>query len=249
MPLSVDGPTRTFRQNMTLAVLLAGVAGAVNGMGFFLLKLHLSHMTGHVASVGESLAGGDRFTARSSVLLLLAFLLGAGTAGGLLDIAEAWRRGRHVLALAAETLVLTGAAAWMTLNPGVQARGPALSLCFAMGLQNAMVTRISGAIVRTTHLTGVLTDLGMELVRLGRWLVLLVVAPLRPPRPPELQQAWLHIGLLGAFVVGAGGGSLLVIRFREEALFSPAVVLFALIALDLRKPRRAATSSTPPPSV
>ena len=40
------------------------------------------------------------------------------------------------------------------------------TLCFAMGLQNAMVTRLSGAVVRTTHLTGITTDLGIKLVRI-----------------------------------------------------------------------------------
>ena len=38
-----------------------------------------------------------------------------------------------------------------------------------MGLQNALVTRVSGAVVRTTHMTGVLTDIGIELVRMRAW--------------------------------------------------------------------------------
>ncbi|WP_316568022.1 DUF1275 family protein [Myxococcus sp. MxC21-1] len=39
-----------------------------------------------------------------------------------------------------------------------------------MGLQNALVTRVSGAVVRTTHITGILTDIGIQVVRLGSWL-------------------------------------------------------------------------------
>lgn len=38
-----------------------------------------------------------------------------------------------------------------------------LLLCFVMGLQNAVITKISGAVIRTTHVTGIATDL-------GRWL-------------------------------------------------------------------------------
>jgi uncharacterized membrane protein YoaK (UPF0700 family) len=42
----------------------------------------------------------------------------------------------------------------------------ACTLLFAMGLQNSLVTRISNAVVRTTHLTGLFTDLGIELSQL-----------------------------------------------------------------------------------
>ena len=42
----------------------------------------------------------------------------------------------------------------------------AFTLLFAMGLQNSLVTRISDAVVRTTHLTGLFTDLGIELSQL-----------------------------------------------------------------------------------
>jgi uncharacterized membrane protein YoaK (UPF0700 family) len=44
-----------------------------------------------------------------------------------------------------------------------------LLLCFIMGLQNAIVTKISQAEIRTTHMTGVITDLGIELGRLLYW--------------------------------------------------------------------------------
>ena len=38
-----------------------------------------------------------------------------------------------------------------------------------MGLQNAILTKISKAEIRTTHMTGVVTDLGIELGRLLYW--------------------------------------------------------------------------------
>jgi uncharacterized membrane protein YoaK (UPF0700 family) len=42
-------------------------------------------------------------------------------------------------------------------------------LCFAMGLQNALITKISNAAIRTTHVTGLTTDLGIELGKLFYW--------------------------------------------------------------------------------
>jgi len=47
-------------------------------------------------------------------------------------------------------------------NPNILA----FSLLFTMGLQNSLVTKISNATVRTTHLTGLFTDLGIELSQL-----------------------------------------------------------------------------------
>jgi uncharacterized membrane protein YoaK (UPF0700 family) len=42
-------------------------------------------------------------------------------------------------------------------------------LCFIMGLQNAIVTKLSNAVIRTTHMTGIVTDLGIELGKLLYW--------------------------------------------------------------------------------
>ena len=36
-------------------------------------------------------------------------------------------------------------------------------LCFTMGLQNALITRIGAWPIRTTHVTGMVTDIGVEL--------------------------------------------------------------------------------------
>ncbi len=40
-------------------------------------------------------------------------------------------------------------------------------LCFTMGLQNAIITKISDAVIRTTHLTGMVTDIGIVLGRMA----------------------------------------------------------------------------------
>lgn len=42
-------------------------------------------------------------------------------------------------------------------------------LCFIMGLQNATITKISGARMRTTHLTGMVTDIGIEIGKYAYW--------------------------------------------------------------------------------
>ena len=51
----------------------------------------------------------------------------------------------------------------------VQVSFTAVLLCYVMGLQNALITKISHAEIRTTHLTGMVTDIGIELGKLIYW--------------------------------------------------------------------------------
>src|SRR5439155_20750660 len=85
-------------------------------------------------------------------------------------------------------------------------------LCAAMGVQNSLVTRLSGAVVRTTHLTGVFTDIGIECVRAWEWLrrtaarqsgLPAVGHLLRLRRVPELRRLRLHLAILSSFLGGA----------------------------------------------
>lgn len=239
MPLRAEGAARTFRQNVVLAASLAGVAGMVNAAGFLVLGLHTSHMTGHAAAVGESLVSGRYDLVRLAGTLLLVFLLGAIAAGVAIESAAGWRRFRYTPALALEGLVLVTSATIASRKAGLSSVAVAGGLCFAMGLQNALVTRISGAVIRTTHLTGVLTDLGLELVRVARWLWSRSHGShglVELGRSRELERASLHLTLFASFLVGATIGPLLVLHFGNGAIAAPCLVLLGLIVLD-RRPR------------
>ncbi len=253
MPLSRQGPHRSLRQNVALAVLLAGVAGAVNAAGFFVLGAHTSHMTGNVAQVGEALSTGRWDIARLAAAWICAFVLGAATAAALMEWVKHRPRGRHVPALALEALILVSVTAFVVLHPDEARHHAALvgAMAFAMGMQNALVTRISGAVIRTTHLTGVLTDLGIDAVQAAQWLRHRwrtqggrgLFSALRQAR--SFEALWLHLALLGSFAVGATLGPLLLLWWGPGALAIPAISLTALIFLDLRpsRPPRAPASA------
>lgn len=232
MPLSTEGPTRTFGQNVTVAVLLAAVAGGVNAVGFVLLGRHTSHMTGQVAAAGEALARGDSLAALQPVGLVCAFVVGAATAAALLDLTVA-RRGRYTGVLALEAVVLA-ASSLCASRTDMQTAALPLALCFAMGLQNAIVTRISGAVVRTTHLTGVLTDFGMECVRVVRWFVDARGKPAGHARVAQFERATLHVALVVSFLGGAIAGPVLLHYVGGLALAAPVLVLLALMVVDWR---------------
>src|SRR6202041_984187 len=134
-------------------------------------------------------------------------------------------------ALALEALLLIGFLVPFTWGGGSDRLRSleGATLCAAMGVQNSLVTRLSGAVIRTTHLTGVVTDLGIESARWFRWLrgrasdtcrLKLSFAPTPPERP-----ALVRIGLLGivaaAFTSGAIAGAAGAATFRQMALVLP----------------------------
>lgn len=169
----LTGRQRTVRANRQLGGLLAFVAGAVNAGGFLAVQQYTSHMTGIISSVADHLVLGAPWLAMAALVSLLAFMAGAVTTTLLIHWAR--RRAMHgeyalPLMLEAGLLLLFGLMGanlhrWTEwLVPGT-----VLLLCFIMGLQNAIVTKISNAEIRTTHMTGVVTDLGIELGRLLYW--------------------------------------------------------------------------------
>jgi len=242
MPFTPETSPASRRAYSLLALLLAGVAGAVNAISFFEVGTHTSHMTGNLANVGEYLATGRWATALGAVQLVLAFLLGAMTATVLIDVSRHRRRGRHATALLLEALTLASVAYWASTHPGTNEPTVLWGMAYAMGLQNALVTRVSGAVVRTTHMTGVVTDIGIQLVKmmtwvregarghgLGGWVWMIR----RLPTAEQFARTRLHLGLALAFLIGCTVGPLLFFRFGQAAMVLPCSVLVLLVVLDV----------------
>ncbi|MDL2338778.1 MAG: YoaK family protein [Pseudomonadota bacterium] len=164
------GRTRTRRANRQLGLLLAFVAGAVNAGGFLAIHRYTSHMTGVVSGVADDLALGNFALAAAGVLLVCVFIAGATTTA----LLTLWARNRHLnseyalsLLLEATLLLVFGLlGTYLAQHSTLLVPATVALLCFIMGLQNAVVTKISHAEIRTTHMTGVVTDLGIELGRL-----------------------------------------------------------------------------------
>ena len=159
------GHRRNYLHNLRLAALLSLTAGFVNGAGFLAFSVLTTNVTGHVALFAERMAKGDFRSARIIALWMFLFMLGAFICSLLINMAGRNRRYTYVIPILTEISILIFVAIFgykfdRTLLKTELFAG---SLLFAMGLQNAMVTMISGSVVRTTHLTGMFTDLGIEL--------------------------------------------------------------------------------------
>ncbi len=174
MPLDyargLTGMVRTARENTHLGVGLAFVAGATNAGAFLAVRQYTSHMTGIVSSMADAVILRDRVVFLTGLGALGAFLAGAATTAILVNAAR--RRGltsAYALPLLLEaTLLLVFGLVGGRLDQvhTVFVSGTVALLCFIMGLQNAVITKISNAEIRTTHVTGIVTDLGIEIGKL-----------------------------------------------------------------------------------
>ena len=169
--LRTDSHQRTLAQNRQLAWTLAYVAGAVNAGGFLAIGWYTSHMTGILSTVADKLALGELQEALAAAVILACFILGAALSTTLITFGRRRRlRSRYAVALILQALLLLlfGYLGARHVRIAVHQFNISLAvlLSLIMGMQNATVTKISGASVRTTHMTGIMTDLGIELSRL-----------------------------------------------------------------------------------
>jgi len=161
---------RTAQANTRLGTTLSFVAGATNAGGFLAVGQYTSHMTGVVSSMADNIALGQFTLVLVGLASLMAFMGGAMTTAWMVN----WglRRklhsayGRPLLVEAALLLVFGLFGASINFFADLFVPLTVLVLCFIMGLQNAVITKISNAEVRTTHVTGLVTDLGIELGKL-----------------------------------------------------------------------------------
>jgi len=162
-----QGKTRTLSHNLRIASLLSFVAGIVNVTGFLAVQRLTTNVTGHFAFFVDEVFKLNFWGGFVYFLYIFSFFLGSFVSSLLIEIIS--RKNDHsiyVVPASIECLILFVIGFW---GEGLIIKSPntiAFSLLFAMGLQNSLVTTISSASVRTTHLTGLFTDLGIELSQL-----------------------------------------------------------------------------------
>ena len=169
----LTGKERNVKSNLHLGMWLAFIAGAMNAGAFLAVKQYTSHMTGIVSSMADGLALGDFKFALAGLGALACFMIGAAVS----EILIMWARNHNLsseyaLCLTLEAVLLL---AFGVLGEyfheimGLFVSYTVMLLCFTMGLQNAIITRVSNALIRTTHMTGIATDIGIELGRICYW--------------------------------------------------------------------------------
>ena len=213
------------------AMTLACCAGCINAVGF--LGLHhqaLTHLSGTVTNLGMELARGDLQLAAHAALVILFFFLGCVLSGTIIRHSTLKAGRRYGVALACESALLC-VATYLFRHGSFTGDYLAAMAC---GLQNAMATSYSGAVVRTTHVTGIVTDLGIAVGLIAR------------REPVDWRRMKLYLVLLAGFFVGSTLGAFGYFRFGYDTLLFPgALTGLAGISFAIFKHLRRPLSPSP----
>ncbi len=189
------------------ACALACIAGMVNVVGYMGFEHQgITHLTGTTTLFGEALSAANWRASLQLGGMILAFVLGAAVSGAIIQGVQLRLGRRYGVALALESILLFAAAA--LFKQGSMA-GPLLAAT-ACGLQNAMTTTYSGALVRTTHLSGLFTDIGIGIGHALRGL------------PQQATRTRLSLLTIGSFASGCFIGAILFRHLSYDALYVPA---------------------------
>ena len=216
------GKNRTFAHDLRLAILLSFVAGLVNITGVLALKTLTTNVTGHFAFFAEELMRHDYATAITFFLFTIFFLLGSFLSSFLQELISLknpdWS---HILPIILEMVILISVGIFGSNSGLITLDGKltAFFMLLAMGIQNSLVTNISRATVRTTHLTGLFTDLGIELSQLFFYKKVEEVKKLKT-------SIFLRLAIISFFFIGCFFGGLIYQILEIKTLFVAAFVLF-----------------------
>jgi uncharacterized membrane protein YoaK (UPF0700 family) len=221
------GKNRTFIHNLRLAALLSFIAGMVNISGVLSIKTLTTNVTGHFAFFAEDLVDKNYAAAFVFLIYILSFLIGAFISNFLIEtVSRIKPRVSHAVPMMIEVLLL--AVVGLSLLPDSDGRVIACVLLLAMGIQNSLVTQISESRVRTTHLTGLFTDLGIELSQLFFYRQL-------PENKKLSRSIYLKLIIIGFFFLGGiMGGFMYKVFALKTLLFAAGCLLVALFYDNIR---------------
>jgi uncharacterized membrane protein YoaK (UPF0700 family) len=198
--------------------MLSFVAGIVNISGVLSMNVLTTNVTGHFAFFSDYFVMGDYPVAIDFISYILAFLIGAICCGLVVEVAHKRNSpSPHRIPILLEIVTLLSV---VIVYDKISSEWIARILLFSMGLQNALVTRISQATVRTTHLTGLFTDLGIELSQL-------FFQRNEASNMRKLTKSiYLRLSIILFFFLGGVSGGFLFREFKIKTLF---LAIFALL--------------------
>ena len=226
---SHKGKTRTNFHNLELASLLSFVAGLVNVVGFMAVRKLTTNVTGHFAYFIDEAFQMNFSGAFHIALFIFFFFLGAFCSNFMVELYSRFRESMiYVVPTVAEALILLILAFFGSYIASYQPDYVAFCLLFAMGMQNSLVTSISHSVVRTTHLTGLFTDMGIEFSQLFFY-------HHKENRRKLIRSIRLRLTIIWPFFFGGVAGGILYPYFGMKTLLLGSVVLIGGLVFDFIK--------------
>jgi uncharacterized membrane protein YoaK (UPF0700 family) len=218
---------REYRNNLQLAATTAAAAGMVNVAGVMVFFAYTSNMTGHVATFAEELVKGHWYQAGVVFIWLFLFFIGSFLSEFLISFFD--KQGpyfSHSLPVIIESLVLVMVAMYGHLFYSESLKETEIliaALIFSMGIHNGMVTTISNNQVKTTHLTGLITDLGREVACLF----------FKRYRNKELnKRITLRLTIFGSYMTGGIVGGYFFLLYDFQVFYIVVAILAFVLYSD-----------------
>jgi len=237
----LSGDRRTSTANRHLGVSLAFIAGAINAGGFLAVDRYTSHMTGIVSSMADSLVTNNMAVVLVGLGSLAAFIAGSAYSAILINWGRHHRtHSKYAYPLLWEAMLLLCfglMGGYLELHQSGFIPITVMLLCFIMGLQNAIITKISNAEIRTTHMTGIVTDIGIELGKIVYINSQAESAHYQPVRANKARLLMLSSMLLAFFCGGtAGAFGFHYVGYSSTIPLAGFLVLLAIVPLvdDIR---------------
>ncbi len=221
-----QGKSRTLKHNLQIASLLSFVAGIVNVTGFESVKRLTTNVTGHFAYMIDAVFKLDFWSGFVFFLYIFFFFFGSFVSSFLVEfISRKNINNIYIFPVILEIIILFlipfFGHHFIIDFPNVIA----CSLLFAMGLQNSLVTKISNASVRTTHLTGLFTDLGIEISQLFFYIEL-------EKRNKLFSSIRLRFTIIGFFFMGGIFGGYFYQKIELNVLIIAGFILILGLLFD-----------------
>ncbi|WP_156839104.1 YoaK family protein [Novosphingobium aquimarinum] len=226
--LIAQGDARDSRLDRNLAFALAAVAGGLNAAAFHEVGFFSANMTGNVSALSSLLAMGQWRQGLGYLAIVLSFIIGSLVSTLAINSGLRRRIGTiyaRVILIEAALLAALGLAR-MALDRSAGVPMLIVGLAFLMGQQNAIVTHISNARVRTTHVSGMATDIGIGLARM----LDILRGKADPAEHGEIMtRLSLHTGTVLSFLLGGIAG-VLAWRIVGDLCFVIAGLVLAAVA-------------------
>lgn len=243
---TLTGGRRTSSANRHLGISLAFIAGAINAGGFLAVDRYTSHMTGIVSSMADNLVMNNLAVVGVGLGSLAAFVAGSAYSAILINWGLHHRtHSKYAYPLLWEAMLLLCfglMGGYLELHQSGFVPITVMLLCFIMGLQNAIITKISKSEIRTTHMTGLVTDIGIELGKVFYINSQSESDHYKPVRANKARLALLSSLLLSFFCGGtAGAFGFKYIGYSSTIPLALFLVLLTIVPLvdDVRTRRRA----------
>lgn len=223
-----QGKSRTLKHNLQIATVLSFVAGIVNVTGFLSFKQLTTNVTGHFAQFMFDLENFEFWKGTIYFVYIFSFLFGSFSSSFLIEKFRANKKlNVFVIPTLTESFILIAVAVFSNFTENLYPDLIACLLLFSMGMQNSFVTKISNAIVRTTHLTGLFTDLGIELSQL-------FFPKAHPNREKIRSTIKLRVYIISFFFMGGiiGGICYSALHLKLNTLLLAAIILLGSLFYD-----------------